>query len=198
LGGTTLIWWESKTQADLKQKGKIILSWYEFIYALRKQFYPLAYIQKEMMDWKTLKKNKGQNVQEYTHEFRKRALILGIPLYTQETLFKYICGLHDYLKHTILMFNSTNLDEISVPTNHHESSRRNDHGNFSSKYDHSKEDKNKGKEKLKRTTTVKKDDQRPSCSHCEKKGHDEEHCWKLHPELNPKWACHQKGKATMR
>jgi hypothetical protein len=47
LGGTSLIWWESKTQADLKQKGKIISSWDEFISALRKKNYPLAYMQKK-------------------------------------------------------------------------------------------------------------------------------------------------------
>jgi hypothetical protein len=109
-------------------------------------------------------------------------------------LLKYIGGLHDYLKHTILMFNSTNLDEVSVQVTHLESSRRNDHGNFSLESIQPKEGKNKGKEKLKWTATMKKDDERPSCSHCQKKGHDEDHCWKLHPELKPNWARHQKGK----
>jgi hypothetical protein len=28
----------------------------------------------------------------------------------------------------------------------------------------------------------------------QKKGHDENHCWKLHPELKPKWAQPRKGK----
>ena len=36
LKGTTLIWWESKTQECLLTKGKIISSWYEFTSALRK------------------------------------------------------------------------------------------------------------------------------------------------------------------
>jgi hypothetical protein len=31
---------------------------------------------------------------------------------------------------------------------------------------------------------VKKD--KPSCTHCKKEGHDEAHCWSLHPELKPK------------
>ena len=48
---------------------------------------------------------KGQSVQQFKQEFRKGALMLGIPVYTQKTLFKYIGGLHTYLKHTILMFN---------------------------------------------------------------------------------------------
>ena len=50
IGGTTLIWWESKTQSYLKQKGKIISSWSKFVKALRKQFYPLGYIQCVVMD----------------------------------------------------------------------------------------------------------------------------------------------------
>ena len=44
LGGTTLIWWESKTKLDLQRKCKIIFSWSMFTKALRKQFYPLGYM----------------------------------------------------------------------------------------------------------------------------------------------------------
>jgi hypothetical protein len=97
LGGTTLIWWESRTQEDLLRSGKIISSWYEFIVALKKQFYPLGYMQQAIMDWKNLRQAKGQSIQSYTQEFRKKDLTLGIPLYTQETLLKYIGGLHSYL-----------------------------------------------------------------------------------------------------
>ena len=83
------------------------------------------------MDWKNLRQGKGQNVQEYTQEFRKRASILGIPLYTQETLLKFIGGLHSYLHHTILMFNPTKLDEVCVQATHIESKGKNAHDNFS-------------------------------------------------------------------
>ena len=65
-----------------------------------------------MMNWQNLRQGKGQSVQDYTQEFKKRALVLGIPLYTQETIIKYIGGLHSYLIHMILMFNPTNLDEV--------------------------------------------------------------------------------------
>ena len=41
---------------------------------------------------------------------------------------------------------------------------------------------------------MKRNDERPIFSHCEKKGHVEDWCWKLHPGLKPKWARHQKGK----
>ena len=40
--------------------------------------------------------------------------------------------------------------------------------------------------KDKKTTTVKREEGNPSCTHCKKNGHDDEHCWKLHLEKIPK------------
>ena len=53
-------------------------------------------------------------MQEYTDEFRKKALMLDIPLYTQETLMKYIGGLPMYVCNIIFMFSPTNLDEVAI------------------------------------------------------------------------------------
>jgi hypothetical protein len=66
------------------------------------------------MDWKNFIQAKGKSVQSYTQEFIRRSLILGIDLSSQETLLKYIGGLHSYLRHTILMFNPTNIYEVCV------------------------------------------------------------------------------------
>jgi hypothetical protein len=49
LDGSTLIWWESKTQEEMKKNGIFFLSWNDFIIAIKKQFYPLAYKQKATM-----------------------------------------------------------------------------------------------------------------------------------------------------
>ena len=70
------------------------------------------------MDWKNFRQLKGKSVQDYTHEFRRRALILGINLYSQETLLKYVGGLHSYLRHTIIMFNPTKIDEAFLQATH--------------------------------------------------------------------------------
>jgi hypothetical protein len=50
LDSEALIWWESKTQEDMKKYGKILISWNDFIIAIKKQFYPLAYKQKATME----------------------------------------------------------------------------------------------------------------------------------------------------
>jgi hypothetical protein len=42
LAGTTLIWWKSKLQNRTQQVGNVFPSWKSFIYAHRKQLYPLG------------------------------------------------------------------------------------------------------------------------------------------------------------
>ena len=37
LESATLIWWEAKTQQDIKKRGKIITSWNDFMVALRRK-----------------------------------------------------------------------------------------------------------------------------------------------------------------
>ena len=114
LTGTTLVWWERKLQQGSKQTGNLLSSWSAFISTLRKQFYSLGYVQKDMMDWKSFRQGKGQSVQNFTKEFRKKALELNISLDSPNTLSKYIGALHHYLRHTLLLLNPTNVDEASV------------------------------------------------------------------------------------
>jgi hypothetical protein len=78
-----------------------------------------------MMEWKTLRQSKGQTIQSFTEEFRKKSLALNIPLDSYETLMKYICALHSYIRHTLLLFNLTSLDEVCVQATHLENRGRN-------------------------------------------------------------------------
>ena len=109
----------------MKKHGKVLSSWNDFFVAIRRRFYPLAYMQKATMDWQNFRQAKGQNVQSYNQKFRKRDLILGIDLSSQYTLLKYIGGLHSYLRHTILMLNPTSIDEVSVQATHLEARGKN-------------------------------------------------------------------------
>eukprot|EP00253_Pinus_taeda_P004927 PITA_04927 len=140
-----------------------------------------------MMSWQTLRQLKGQSVESYTQEFRKRALTLGISLDSLETLLKYKGGLQSYLRHTILMFDPTSLDDVSVQVTHLEARVKNVNPEVGRSYKYfvskSKETK-KLKWKERKENTVNKD--KPSCTHYKKEGHDEAHYWFLHLELKPK------------
>jgi hypothetical protein len=186
LEGTALVWWESKLQ-DKSKCGKILFSWLKFKSEIKKQFYPLRYLHKEMMEWKSLRQSNGKVVQSFTEEFRKKSLALNIPLDSYETLMKYIGTLHSYIRHTFLLFNPTSLDEVCVQATHLE--KRGKHV----QEDPTKKPSNfpqktfkKFKRKDKKTSTVMRVGGKPSCTHCKKSSHDEEHCWKLHSEKKQK------------
>jgi hypothetical protein len=172
LSGIALIWWESKMQVDLVQKGKVISSWDKFIKDIRKQLYPLTHTQMTMIKWQHLRQGKGHNSQEYTQEFKNKALSLGILLYTHETLLKYIGVMHSYLCHTIMMFSPTNIEKVPIQATHLEASK----GKHASedKKSFKLEKKPKDKWKTKKSAT---------CSHCKRKGHEKSQCWELHLEL---------------
>jgi hypothetical protein len=149
-------------------------------------------MQQLIMRWKTFRQAKGQSIQEYTHEFKKRAIALNVPLDSHETILKYIGGMHSYLRHTLLMFNPSNLDDVCVQATHLEARGKHDNDSFmkkSSKF----ENKDKSKEKGKKEATIKKEGEKPTCSHCQKE-HDVSKCWKLHPKLKPKWMGRNKNK----
>ena len=73
------------------------------------------------MEGKHLRQRKGQNVQDFTEEFRKQALNLGIPLDSPEIVTKYIGSLHSYIRHSLLLFEPTIIDEVGVKAMHLES-----------------------------------------------------------------------------
>jgi hypothetical protein len=116
------------------------------------------------------------------------ALMLDIPLQTQETLMKYIGGLPAHIRNTVFMFGPTNLDEVSVQATYIEAGKAGVSGESSSSR---KEDKRKMHGKNENAVTRKEGN--PSCKHCKKEGHDEDICWQLHPEKRPKWFKEKKG-----
>ena len=101
-------------QNGTQQVGNVFPSWQDFVFSLRKQFYPLGYKENDLIEWQGIKVIKGQIVQEYTDGFRKRALMLEIQLHTQETLMRYIWCLPAHICNTIFMIGPTNLDEVYV------------------------------------------------------------------------------------
>ena len=84
------------------------------------------------------------------------------------------------------MFNSSNIDEVSVKATHMEDSKgKLGVEGVSKKPPKFKKHSKRKKEKDKKEATEKKDTKESTCSHYQKKGHDETQWWKLHPELLP-------------
>ena len=123
-------------------------------------------------------------------EFCKMALMLNIPLHTQETLMECIGGLPAHIRNTVFMFGPTNLDEVSIQAMHIEAgkARVGVSGESSSR----KEDKIKGNGNKANSTTMKEG--KLSCKHCKKEGNVDDHCLKFHPNKRPKWFKERKGR----
>jgi hypothetical protein len=121
-------------------------------------------------------------VQEYTDGFQKMALMLDIPLHTQENIIKYIGGLPTNIRNIVFMFGPTNLDEVYVQATYIEVGKTGVgvSGELSSR----KEDKKKRHGK--KSNVVTRKEEKPSSKNCKKEGHNEDHCWKLHPKKRPK------------
>jgi hypothetical protein len=88
------------------------------------------------------------------------------------------------------MFGPTNLDEVFVQATYIEvgKTRVGLSGESSSR----KEDKRKWNGK--KENSVERKEEKPSCKHYKKEGHDEDRCWKLHPKKRPKWFKERKGR----
>ena len=96
------------------------------------------------------------------------------------------------------MFNPTSIDEVSVQATHLEARGKNvnlEIGGSSQPTASKNKEKRKQKWKERKANAVQK--AKPSCTHCKKDGHDDEHCWSLHPELKPKKFDGKKKKAAV-
>jgi len=85
------------------------------------------------------------------------------------------------------MFNPTSIDEVSVQVTHLEARGKNvnlEVGGSSKRTTSKNKEKRMQKWKERKENAVQKD--KPSCTRCKKGGHDDEHCWSLHPELKSK------------
>ena len=170
--GATLVWWEAKIKEEIKKHGNIILSWSDFITAIKQYFYPLAHMQKSIMNWQNFRQLKGQNVQDYTQEFRRTSLLLGVDLQSQDTFLKYIEGLDSYIRHTIFMFNPKSLDEVCVQATHLEARGKNITNESRKKPFKGKNKEKASKGKGKNNASIKKEGEKVVCKHCSREGHE--------------------------
>jgi len=84
------------------------------------------------------------------------------------------------------MFNLNNIDDVCVQANHLEARGKNTPEEGSKKPFKIKGKEKAFKGKAKKNVSIKKEGEKFTCKHCSREGHDEAHCWKLHPEMRPK------------
>ena len=85
------------------------------------------------------------------------------------------------------MFNPTTLYEVFVQETHIEArGEKNPQEGSKKPFTSGEKGKKKVKGKGKKNESVKKEGEKLACKYCSKYGHDEAHCWKLHPEMKPK------------
>ena len=84
------------------------------------------------------------------------------------------------------MFNPTNLDEVCVQATHLEARGKHSADEKSDSFlEYDGKGKGKFNGKGKKNESIKLEKEKLTCKHCLKNGHDEDHCWQLHPELKP-------------
>ncbi|KAA8521664.1 hypothetical protein F0562_012346 [Nyssa sinensis] len=85
-----LTWWN----AYLKNGHDQEITWKAFTQLLRQEFYPMGYSQDRWARWHNLRQRYEQTVQEYTTEFRRLAVAMGITLDNEEVYTKFVAGLY--------------------------------------------------------------------------------------------------------
>ena len=117
-------------------------------------------------------------------------------------ILKFVGGLHGYIRHELEMFPLSSLQEAWL-TSKIEARKKaltlerkvslisETSSTSSSSSSRSSSKKKKRKSKKKTSSKRKKHDDSRTCSHCGKKGHEKDKCWKLHPEKAPK-SLHQR------
>ncbi|OMO52468.1 Retrotransposon gag protein [Corchorus olitorius] len=184
-------WWESYNSGLEAEGMPPIRTWPEFTAAIKNQFYPLGYEKELRGKWQFLRQKKGQTVQEYTTEFRKQAMLIGVNLRGAETLAKYKAGLHYSLRTELALFNVKDLDDASIKAMHMEKRAKPFRDQQGSRKE-AESSVEKGKKADKKNASATRREER-TCEHCSKTGHTKDRCWELHPEKKPKnW----KGKRT--
>jgi hypothetical protein len=94
-------------------KSPMVMKWEDFKALLKSQFYPIGYEDEQLMKWQYLREEQGQGVQEYTFEFRRQAIRLGISLEEPGVVVKYLGGLFIHIRRQLQLHGVKIIDEAS-------------------------------------------------------------------------------------
>nr|CAD1817817.1 unnamed protein product [Ananas comosus var. bracteatus] len=119
---------------------------------------------------------------DYTTDFRREALALGISLDDPQVIHKYTTGLQERINDELRLFGVRDIPSVSQTVMMIERKNKLSRGEKPSR--ESAEDLKKFKKK----GSKKKGFSDPDlyCDHCKVTGHVKDQCWKLYPEMRPK------------
>jgi hypothetical protein len=114
LEGHALTRWEIHTKTLRLEGEPLVTIWEDFKTLIKSQFYPIKYVEDQWIRWHYFRQRHGQSVHEYTTEFRKMAIMLGISPKNPDALLKYLGGLHNHLRKKVILFKPSTMDEACV------------------------------------------------------------------------------------
>lgn len=74
----------------------------------------MGYLEERWNQWHRLRQKKDQTIQDYTTEFRRQALTLGVSLNDPSTCTKYLSGLHERIRAELSLFPIQDLSSAST------------------------------------------------------------------------------------
>ncbi|KAK1377226.1 hypothetical protein POM88_033419 [Heracleum sosnowskyi] len=111
LSSHALMWWKSYRKYCNDEK---TVSWRKFKELLKKQLYPVGFVEERWQKWYNLRQKFNQLVQEYTTEFQNQAMVLDIPLEDYSIYMKYVAGLNEYIRKELKLFTIESIHEATV------------------------------------------------------------------------------------
>jgi hypothetical protein len=114
LEGHALTRWENHMETLRLEGDLLVTRWEDFKTLIKAQFYPIGYVEYQWIRWHYFRQRQGQSVQEYTTEFRKMAIMMGISPKNSDVLLKYMGRLQSHLRKQVMLFNPRTMDEACV------------------------------------------------------------------------------------
>jgi len=90
LEGHELNWWKSHTET-LRLEGELLVAkWEDFKTLIKLLFYPVGYMEDQLIRWHYIRQRLGQSVKEYIAKLGKMFVMLGISPRNLDVHLKYL------------------------------------------------------------------------------------------------------------
>ena len=176
------------------------IAWDMFKHLIKCQFYPVGYLEELWSQWLFYRQGRDVSVQDYTSQFRRRALVLGIDEQDLEVVRKYISGLQPQYREDFKIWPAYTFDDACRMASAWErKAKLNVVSRTRGQSKDSKQSTPSSPSTQPKSEASKRNTRGTSryCDHCDRDGHTNEGCWIIHPELKPKGQGWRKPKTAL-